>query len=160
MPSITSGGNLPPSLLLSKVVAKSCCWDVFSSRDWETSQEQGKDECSKVQSDPWLKPAPEHSGPQTGVKVHLQIGQRPKAHSQDNAGVASGQVSEYIHYHSKVRGHLEMFVFERKAHFCPLKWHQTDQKYSINILNASQSHLFTVDVDTGVLQVLFNEDAS
>jgi hypothetical protein len=28
--------------------------------------------------------------------------------------------SEYIHYHSKVWGHLEMSLFfERKAHFCP-----------------------------------------
>ena len=29
-----------------------------------------------------------------GAKVHLQKEQRPEAHSQDNARVASGQVSE------------------------------------------------------------------
>ena len=53
-----------------------------------------KNERSKVQTDPWWKPAPEHSGPQTGAKVHLPIGQRHYAHSQDNAGVDSGQVSK------------------------------------------------------------------
>ena len=41
----------------------------FSGRDWETSQDRGKDEQSKVQRDPWWKPAPECSGPQTGAKV-------------------------------------------------------------------------------------------
>jgi hypothetical protein len=30
-----------------------------------------------------------------GVKVHLLTGQRPEAHSQDNADIASGQVSEW-----------------------------------------------------------------
>ena len=34
----------------------------FSSRDWETSQDWGKDEWSKGQRDPWWNPAPEHSG--------------------------------------------------------------------------------------------------
>ena len=37
------------------------------------------------------KPAPEHSGPQTGVKVHLPTGQQSKAYSQDNTGGASGK---------------------------------------------------------------------
>ena len=41
----------------------------FSGRDWETSQDWAKDEQSKVQRDPWSKPATEHSGPQTGAKV-------------------------------------------------------------------------------------------
>ena len=41
----------------------------FSGRNWENSQDWGKDERSKVQRDPWWKPAPEHSGPQTGAKV-------------------------------------------------------------------------------------------
>ena len=43
----------------------------FSGRNWETSQDRGKDECSNVQRVPWWKPAPECSGPQTGAKVHL-----------------------------------------------------------------------------------------
>jgi hypothetical protein len=46
----------------------------FSARDWETSQDRGKDEWSKLQSDPW-KPASEHSVPQTRAKVHLPTGQ-------------------------------------------------------------------------------------
>jgi hypothetical protein len=37
MPSVTSGGNLAPPL-------RGC--------DWETSQDRGKDEWSKVQRDP------------------------------------------------------------------------------------------------------------
>ena len=85
MPSITSEENLAPSLRRRG----------FSVRDWEISQELGKDERSKIQRNPWWKPALEHSGPQTGVKVHLPTGQRTLAHSQDKAGVASGQVSEY-----------------------------------------------------------------
>ena len=40
------------------------------------------------------EPAQERRGPQTGAKVHLPTGQRPYAYSQDNAGVALGQVSE------------------------------------------------------------------
>jgi hypothetical protein len=47
-----------------------------------------------VQRDPWWKPAPEHWRHQTGTKVHLPAGQRPQAHSQNNAGMTSGQVSE------------------------------------------------------------------
>jgi hypothetical protein len=58
-------------------------------RDWETSQDWGKDERSKVLWDPWWKLSPECSGPQTGVKVHLPTWQQPSGHSQDNAGVAS-----------------------------------------------------------------------
>ena len=46
----------------------------FRGREWETSQDRGKDEGSRVQRDP---PAPERSGPQTGPKVHLPTGQRP-----------------------------------------------------------------------------------
>ena len=38
----------------------------FSGRDWETSQDRGRDEQSNVQRDPWWKLAPERSGPQTG----------------------------------------------------------------------------------------------
>jgi hypothetical protein len=34
------------------------------------------------------EPAPECTKLQTGAKVHLPTGQRPEAHSQDNAGVA------------------------------------------------------------------------
>ena len=41
------------------------------------SQDRGKDEWSKIQRDPWWKPAPERSGPQTGVKVHLPTGEWP-----------------------------------------------------------------------------------
>ena len=37
----------------------------FSCSYWETSQDQGKDERSKVQRYPRWKPAPERSGPQT-----------------------------------------------------------------------------------------------
>ena len=44
--------------------------------------------------DPWWKPAPERSGPQTGAKVYLPTVQQPQAHSQANTGMASGQVSE------------------------------------------------------------------
>ena len=41
----------------------------------------------------------------------------------------------FFHYGSKVWGHLEIIIFERKAHFCPLKLHQIDQKYSVDIVN-------------------------
>ena len=51
-------------------------------------------ERSKVQRYSWWKPAPECSGPQTETKDHLPTWQWPKAHSQDNAGVASGHISE------------------------------------------------------------------
>ena len=40
----------------------------------------------------YVVPAPERSGPPTGAKVHLPTGQRHQAHSQGNAGVASGHV--------------------------------------------------------------------
>ncbi len=66
----------------------------FSSRDGVTSPDRGKDECRKVHSDPWWKPAPEPSGPQTEAKIHLTMRQRPKTHSQENKGVAAGQVCE------------------------------------------------------------------
>ena len=86
MPSVTSGelGG-----------AASCCGDVFNGRDWKTSQDWGKDERSKIQRDPWWKPAPERSGPQTGTKIHLPTAQRSYVNSQVKAGVASGQVSEF-----------------------------------------------------------------
>ena len=48
----------------------------FRDRDWETCQDQGKDERSTVQRDSWWKPAPEHPGPPTGAKVHLPTRQR------------------------------------------------------------------------------------
>ena len=57
----------------------------FSGKDWETSQDWGKVQRSLMKT---------CSGPQTGVLVHLPTGQRSKAHSQENAGVALGQVSE------------------------------------------------------------------
>ena len=61
---------------IPKVVEASCCGDVFSGRDWETSQDRGKDEWSKVQQilDENLL---QSSGPQTGAKVPLPTGQRP-----------------------------------------------------------------------------------
>ena len=58
MPNVTSGGNLAPSLRWSMVMA-SCCVDVFQRQGRETSQDRDKDERSKVQRDPWWKPAPE-----------------------------------------------------------------------------------------------------
>jgi hypothetical protein len=50
----------------------------FKVRDWDTSQDQGKDERSKLLSDPWWKPAPAHSGSQTGEKFTLQQDNDPK----------------------------------------------------------------------------------
>ena len=54
-----------PSLQWSMVVAASCCWDFFSGRNWETSQDRWKYECSNVQrvfiQVPGWKPAPERS---------------------------------------------------------------------------------------------------
>ena len=64
----------------------------FSSRNWETSQDRGKDEYSNVQRHPGWKPAPEHSRPQTGAI--FQQDNDPKRHSQDIKGVASGQLYE------------------------------------------------------------------
>ena len=66
-----------PSLQWSMVVAASCCGDVFSSKNWETSHDRGKGECSNVQRHPGWKPAPERSWPQTGATVHLSAGQQP-----------------------------------------------------------------------------------
>ena len=67
----------------------------FRGRDRETSQVWGNSELSKIQRwKPLWKPGPERSGPQTGPKVHLPKGQWPKAHSQDKAGVALGQLCE------------------------------------------------------------------
>ena len=71
---VMSGANLASSLRWSKVVAEGM---FFSGRDCETSQDRWKDVWSKVQRDPWWKPAPELSGPQTGSKVYLPTGQRP-----------------------------------------------------------------------------------
>ena len=42
----------------------------FSSRNWETSQDRGKDEFSNVKRHSGWKPAPERSWPQTGTTVH------------------------------------------------------------------------------------------
>ena len=72
MPSDMSGENLAPSLRWSMVVALSCCGDVHQRQglgDWSGSTERW---WSKVQRNPWWKPAPEPSGPLTGVKVHFQ----------------------------------------------------------------------------------------
>ena len=55
MLSITFGEKLASSLWWSMMVAASCCGHVFSGRDWETSQDRGIEEWSKVQRDPWLK---------------------------------------------------------------------------------------------------------
>ena len=74
MPSVTSGGDLAPYLRWSMVVSAPCCGDVFQCK--ETSQDRWKDARDEVQRDPWWKPAPEHSGPRTGMKVHLPTGQR------------------------------------------------------------------------------------
>ena len=42
----------------------------------------------------------------------------------------------YIHYRSKVCGHLEISWFLKEKHiFCPLKYHLIDQKYSVDIVN-------------------------
>ena len=83
--SVTSGGNLAPSLRWS-VGGSIMLWGCFSEAG--TGRLVRIDEWSNVE-----RSAPERSGPQTGAKVHLPTGQRPYAHSQDNAGVASGQVS-------------------------------------------------------------------
>ena len=41
-----------------------------------------------------------------------------------------------MHYLSKVWGHLEMSLFLKEKHiFHPLKWHQIDQRYSVDIVN-------------------------
>lgn len=42
-----------------------------SSRNWKTSQDRGKDECSNIQSDPKWKPASECSWPQTKGVLRL-----------------------------------------------------------------------------------------
>ena len=50
------------------VVAASCCGDFSSVGTGRLNTIEGKDERSKVQRDPWWKPAPERSGPQTMQK--------------------------------------------------------------------------------------------
>ena len=47
---------------------------IFSGRDWETSQDRGKDERSKVEREILDENLLQHSAPQTGVKVHLPTG--------------------------------------------------------------------------------------
>ena len=59
----------------------------FSGRDWETSQDRGKEEWSKVQRVSWWKTALQCSGPRTGAKVHVSTGQR-------HVVVALGQVAQ------------------------------------------------------------------
>ena len=49
----------------------------FSGRDWGTGQGWGKAEGGKVQRYPSLKRGPQHSVPQTGLKVYLPTGQWP-----------------------------------------------------------------------------------
>uniref|UniRef100_A0AAZ3QR79 Transposase Tc1-like domain-containing protein n=1 Tax=Oncorhynchus tshawytscha TaxID=74940 RepID=A0AAZ3QR79_ONCTS len=63
-------------------------WGCFSAAGILVRIE-GKINCTKY-TDPSYKTC---SGPWTGAKVHLPTGQL-EAHSQDNAGVASGEVSE------------------------------------------------------------------
>jgi hypothetical protein len=53
--SVTFVGNLAPSLRWNTVVAESCCGDVFLRQVWETSQDRGKNERSKVQRDAWWR---------------------------------------------------------------------------------------------------------
>jgi hypothetical protein len=47
----------------------------FSGRDWETSQDLGKDERSKVLSDPWWKPA---QNLRLGWRFNFQQDNNPK----------------------------------------------------------------------------------
>ena len=63
----------------------------FSSRDWETSQDWGKAERSKVQRGPSWKPAQDL---RLGRRFTFQQDNDPKQKGQDNAGVSSGQVFE------------------------------------------------------------------
>ena len=94
MPSIMSGGNLASSLRWSIGGGSIKLWGCFSAAGTERLvRDEGKMYGAKYR-DHWWKPAPESSGPQTGVKVHIPTGQQPYAHNQDSSGVASGQVSE------------------------------------------------------------------
>jgi hypothetical protein len=74
MSSITSGGNLAH-------YGEAWWWQhhavgmFSSSRDWETSQDRGKNEWAKYREILDENPASECSGPQTWVKVHLPTGQ-------------------------------------------------------------------------------------
>ena len=82
MRSVTSGGNLAPSLQWSMVVAASC-WGRFSAA--ETSQERGKDDRRKVQRS-FMKTC--------SRALRTSDWGRRFTFQQDNAGVASGQVYE------------------------------------------------------------------
>jgi hypothetical protein len=60
MPSVSSGENQAPLITAHQYHPYGEAWwwqhyavgMFFSGRDWETSQDQGKDEWSKVQRDP------------------------------------------------------------------------------------------------------------
>ena len=59
----------------------------------------------------------------------------------------------YIHYHSKVWGHLEMSLFLKEKHiFCSLKKHQIDQKYSLDIVNVVNDYYRT----STIVELLWN----
>ncbi len=62
----------------------------FSGRDWGTRQSRKKLSAPKY----WDSINDNDSESQTGQKVHLPTGQQPLAHSQDNKGVATGQLCE------------------------------------------------------------------
>ena len=74
-----------------------------SCRDWETSPDRGKDEQSKVQRDPWWKPALELSGPQTGAKVcicrSVIQSKNITIHSLQNSQHTVCALGPIIHYH-------------------------------------------------------------
>ena len=77
LPSVTSGGNLAPSLRWSMVVAASCCGDVFSVPGTRRLVRiEGKMNSAKYRE--LLDAAPECSGPQTGANDHLPTGQRQR----------------------------------------------------------------------------------
>ena len=78
MLSVTSGGNLAPSLLWNWWWQHHAVGMFFSCRDCETSQDWGKDDPSKEQRDPWWKPDPEGSGPQPGRRFTFQQDNDPK----------------------------------------------------------------------------------
>ena len=57
-------------------------------------------------------------------------------HTHRALHIAHIDTPTHVHYRSKVWGHLNVLVFERKAHLSILKEHQIDQKYSVDIVNA------------------------
>jgi hypothetical protein len=50
--------------------------------------------------------------------------------------LAQKLIHTYVHYLSKVWGHLEMSLFLKEKHvFLSIKKHQIDQKYSVDMVN-------------------------